>query len=103
LRLKKERSSFPLRKKLLIAALGFFFLILLMASFFGKKGLLEMYRAQREIKSLLEEKERLDSEKKKLEKEIEELEQNPEAVEKKAREKIWLMKDDELVVIIKEK
>lgn len=74
-----------------------------MASFFGKKGLLEMYRAQREIRSLLEEKDRLDSEKKKLEKEIEELEQNPEAVEKKAREKLWLMKDDELVVIIKEK
>ena len=100
---KKERSSFSLRKKLLIAVLGFFFLILLMASFFGKKGLLEMYRAQREIKSLLEEKERLESEKKKLEREIKELEQNPAAVEKKAREKLWLMKDDELVVIIKEK
>lgn len=41
------------------------------------------------------------TEKRKLEREIEELKTNPEAVEKKAREKLWLMKPDEIVIIIR--
>ncbi|MGB2843389.1 MAG: septum formation initiator family protein, partial [Candidatus Aminicenantaceae bacterium] len=45
----------------------------------------------------------LEKEKKKLEREIEELKNNPKAVEKKAREKLWLMKPDEVVIIKKEK
>jgi len=36
-------------------------------------------------------------------KEIEELKKNPKAVEKKAREKLWLVKPDEVVIIKKEK
>ncbi len=44
---------------------------------------------------------RLLAEKRKLEREIEELKTNPEAVEKKAREKLWLMKPDEIVIIIR--
>jgi cell division protein FtsB len=31
------------------------------------------------------------------------LKQNPKAVEKKAREKLWLVKPDEVVIIKKEK
>jgi cell division protein FtsB len=38
-----------------------------------------------------------------LEKEIEELENDPKAVEMKARDKLWLMKPDEIVIIKKEK
>ena len=40
---------------------------------------------------------------KKLEREIEELKSNPKAVEKKAREKLWLMKPDEIVIVDKKK
>jgi cell division protein FtsB len=100
---KKEKDNISFRRKLLIAGLGFFFLVLLLASFFGKKGLIEIYRAQKEYKTLLHEIERLDTEKRRLEKEILELKQNPKAVEKKAREKLWLVKPDEVVIIKKEK
>ncbi len=100
---KKEKDNISFRRKLLIAGLGFFFLVLLLASFFGKKGLIEIYRTQKEHKALLQEIVRLEIEKNKLEKEIEELKQNPKAVEKKAREKLWLVKPDEVVIIKKEK
>jgi cell division protein FtsB len=100
---KKEKDNISFRRKLLIAGLGFFFLVLLLASFFGKKGLIEIYRAQKEHKTLLQEIGRLEIEKRRLTKEIEELKQNPKAVEKKAREKLWLVKPDEVVIIKKEK
>ena len=100
---KKEKNNLSFRRKLLIAGLGLFFLVLLLASFFGKKGLIEIYRAQREHEALLQEIERLEDEKSKLEKEIEELEKNPKSVEKKAREKLWLVKPDEIVIVKKEK
>jgi len=98
---KKERSNLSFRKKLVVAGLSFFFLVLLTASFFGKKGLIEIYQAQREYKDLVQKMERLEKEKTRLEKEIKELERNPKAVEKKAREKLWLMKKDEIVLVIK--
>lgn len=47
--------------------------------------------------------EHLETDKSRLEKEIKELESNPKAVEKKAREKLWLMKKDEMVLVTKDK
>lgn len=99
----KEKSRFSLRRRLVILGLSFFFLVLFAASFFGKKGLIEISRSRREYKALLQDMQRLESEKSRLEKEIKELETNPKAVEKKAREKLWLMKEDEMVLIIKDK
>ncbi|NIM57462.1 MAG: hypothetical protein GTO16_00765 [Candidatus Aminicenantes bacterium] len=100
---KKEKENVSFKRKLLVAGLGFFFLVLLLASFFGKKGLIEIYQAQKEYKALVQEIERLEIEKERLIREIEELKKNPKAVEKKAREKLWLVKPDEVVIIKKEK
>ena len=100
---RKEKSSLTFRKKLLIVGMSFFFLVLLLASFFGKKGLIEIYRAQRTKRDLVQELEHLEKKKRKLKRDIEELEKNPKAVEKKAREELWLMKPDEVVIIKKEK
>ena len=100
---KQEKDNTSFKRKLIVAGLGFFFLVLLLASFFGKKGLIEIYRAQKEHNILLQEIEQLEIEKIRLEKEIEELKKNPKAVEKKAREKLWLVKPDEVVIIKKEK
>lgn len=81
----------------------FFFLVLLLDSFFGKKGLIEIYRAQKDQKALLQGVERLEKKKNKLEREIEELQTNPKALEKKAREKLWLQKPGEIVIVDKKK
>jgi cell division protein FtsB len=75
---------------------------LVIASFFGKNGWIEMYRSKKKQKALLLQMERLQEEKNRLQREIEELERNPRAVEKKARQELWLMDPDE-IVIVKEK
>ena len=100
---QEEKSKAHFRKRLIIVALSFLFFILLIASFFGKNGLLEMYRSRKKHDALVMEVEKLREDKANLEREIEELEKNPEAVEKTAREKLWLMEPDELVIIKKNK
>jgi len=97
---KKEKNGSSFRKKLLVVGIVFIFLVLLIASFFGKRGWVEVYHAQKKKKALLEEIASLEQKKNKLLREIEELKKNPKAVEKKAREKLWLMKPDEKVIII---
>jgi cell division protein FtsB len=89
----------PLGSKLLTAGAVFLLAVLLITSLFGKKGLLESQRARKTYETRLEERARLESRKARLLKEIEELERNPRAVEREAREKLWLMKKDEVVVV----
>jgi len=96
---KKDKSAADFRKKLVMALLVFLFLVLLVSSFFGKRGLIGVFQAQREKNSILEEIELLKKEKARLEKEIQELKENPLAVEEKAREKLWLAKPDEVVFV----
>lgn len=96
----KKKQSLTLRRKLFLSGAAFLFLVFLIASFFGERGLIEVYQTQKKKNILAQEKERLLVEKGKLEREIEELKTNPGAVEKKAREKLWLMKPDEIVIII---
>jgi cell division protein FtsB len=80
---------------------AFFFLVLLISSLFGKKGLLEIYRARKNYEALLQEIRSLEEEKNRLEREIQELRTDPRAVEREAREKLWLMKPDEKVIVKK--
>ena len=98
---KEERRDPSLRRKLILAGVGFFFLVLLISSLFGKKGLIEIYRAKKTYESLVQEINRLEAQKSRLLREIEELEKNPQAVEKEARDKLGLMKPDEKVIIKK--
>jgi len=100
---KEKKGKAHFRKRLIIVALSFLFFILFIASFFGKNGLIEMYRSKKKHDALVMEVEQLQNEKAKLEREIEELEKNPKAVEKTAREKLWLMEPDEFVIIKKDK
>jgi len=98
---RKNNSS--VRRKLFMAGVGFFILVMLVTSFFGKKGYMDIYRARKSCRALEVELQRLEEQKKKLELEILELETDPGAVEKEAREKLWLMKPDEKVIVIKER
>jgi cell division protein FtsB len=98
---RDDRKSGTFRRKLILAAIGFFFLVVLISSLFGKKGLIEIYQARKNYRSLRQEVERLEKQKSRLLREIEELEKNPRAVDGEARKKLWLMKPDEKVMIKK--
>jgi cell division protein FtsB len=71
-----------------------------MAFVFGDRGLLEIIKTQKQIKALQQTIKELESERLKLSKEIDMLRENPLALEKKAREKLWLMKKTEKVVVL---
>jgi len=80
--------------------LAFFLLILIMAFVFGDRGLLEIIKTQKQISALKKTIKELEAEKSKLSREIEMLRENPLALEQKAREKLWLMKKSEKVIVL---
>ena len=97
----RAKPPASLKKKLFFSVAGFIFLVFLIASFFGERGLIEVYQAQQKRDSLMQERALLSERKQKLVRDIQELRDNPKAVEEKAREKLWLMKPDELVIIFR--
>jgi cell division protein FtsB len=99
--MKKDKSSSSIKRKVIIGGVGFLLFVLTLASFFGKRGLIEIYRTKRRQEVLLQKIEQLETRKGKLERDIEELRKNPKAVEKKAREKLGLVKEGEIVIIDK--
>ncbi len=101
--MKKEKGSSSFRKKIMIGSVGFFLFVLMVASFFGKRGFIEIYQTRRKQEALLQKIDQLERQKKKLERDIEELQKNPQAVEKKAREKLGLVAPGEIVIIDKKK
>lgn len=90
-----------LRRTAILGGLGFLLLVLVLTTVFGKKGLIEITRTRRQYSVLLQEVERLRREKARLESEIAALQANPKAVESEAREKLWLTRPDEKVIIRK--
>jgi cell division protein FtsB len=99
--MKREKRVSSFKKKAIIAGVGFLLFVLTVASFFGKRGLLEIYRTKRKQEVLLQRIEQLEARKGNLERDIEELQKNPKAVEKKARENLGLVKEDEIIIIDK--
>ena len=97
----KKRNS--LHRRLILAAIGSVFLVLLIATFFGQRGLLEKTHAQKRLTNLTQEKQDLLEQKKMLERDIAELQNNPDAVENKAREKLWYGKPGEVIILKKDK
>jgi len=94
-------NNYSAPKKILIMGLSFLFLVLVIASFFGEKGLIELFNAQKENDAMKQEVQQLGRKRDKLIRDIWELENNPEAVELKAREKLWLSDPDEIILIKK--
>jgi cell division protein FtsB len=88
------------KKKIFIVGVACFFLILIVTSLFGKKGVMELRRARRSLATLETRVRALEAEKARLEAEIDRLDKDPRAVEKPAREKLGLVKPGEKVVVI---
>ena len=89
-----------MKKKIFVLGLACFFLILIVTSLFGKKGVMDLRRARRNLAAYETRVRALEAEKARLEAEIGRLEKDPRAVEKAAREKLGLVEPGEKVVVI---
>ncbi len=96
----KESEKITPSRKLFIMGITIILLVLIMSTFFGKKGLIEIRQARRHQAELLAKIVYLEKVKAKLEKEIEELRKTPQMIEEEARKKLWLMKPEEKVLIL---
>lgn len=100
---KGKAPAQGLRRKIFVIGMALLFLIVTMTAVFGKKGLMDIRRARRELSRLETELKRLEAEKGRLEEEIVRLEKDPRAVERQARGKLGLAAPGEKVVIIPDK
>ncbi len=91
----------PFGSRLLASGAVFLLLVLLLTSLFGKKGLMEIQRTRKVYQAKVEEMAKLEERKARLIRDISELERDPRAVEREAREKLWLMRKDEVVIVEK--
>ena len=96
---KAQAGGSSLRRRAFAGGLGFLVLVLLVTSFFGKKGLMDLRRSRRELRSFQAELAQLEAEKERLDQELAELRRNPRAVELEAREKLGLVKPGEVVIV----
>ena len=96
---KKKKINF-VQSKTFVMLIVLFLFILILAFFFGDSGIMEVVKTQWKIEDLRTNLKSLESEKVGLEKDIQQLKSNPIALEKKAREKLWLMKKNEKVIVI---
>ena len=76
----KTQAGLSIKTKLLIAAVSFLFLVLVIASFFGDRGLIDIYQVSRKTDSLEKQVEQLTLRRDELRREIRELRDNPQAV-----------------------
>jgi cell division protein FtsB len=96
----RKRESSLLQSRALPLLLAFFLFILVLAFVFGDRGIVEIVRTKRQIRTLQRTIADLEAEKARLTREIEQLRASPLALEKKARQDLWLMKADEKVVVL---
>jgi len=95
---QKKQAGLSFKSKLLIAAVSFLFLVLVIASFFGDRGLIEIYQIGRNADSLEMQVEQLTLQRDELRKEIQELRDDPQAIRERARE-LGLGLPDETVIL----
>jgi len=95
---QKIPTGLSFKTKLLAASVSFLFLVLVIASFFGDKGLIEIYRVSRNVESLETQVERLTLQRNELLREIQELKDDPQAIRERARE-LGLGLPDETIIL----
>lgn len=97
---QKPRSLWP---KIMTGGAVFLFVVLLITSLFGTKGLMEIRRTRKSYDALLLKMKTLETTRSRLEKEIAHLQSDPRAVEREARQRLWLVKKNEIVIVDKTK
>ncbi len=99
--MNREENEWTLKNKLMLGLIIFVMLTFLITSFFGRRGIVEIFKYKDEIAQLEKEVNQLKKEKKKLEVEVKELEKNSMAVEPIARKELWYKKKGEIVIVFK--
>jgi cell division protein FtsB len=94
----KPQAGPSIKTKILIASVSFLFLVLVIASFFGDRGLIDIYQISRKTESLELQVEQLTLRRDELRREIRELRDNPQAIRERARE-LGLGLPDETVIL----
>ncbi|MDD8020481.1 MAG: septum formation initiator family protein [Acidobacteriota bacterium] len=95
------KKKITVRKKLFYLVAGILLLASLITTFFGKKGFLDIQKQKKRYYELETQIKELDRQIARLKAEIKALETNPQAIEKEARERLWLIKPEEKVIIRK--
>ena len=96
----KSKKSNTIFSRLIIVFIGLVALVMILSFFYGDNGFFEIMETREKIKRLEDKVVSLEKEKELLVEEIKQLKDNPLALERKARERLWLMKKNEKVVVI---
>jgi|GEM_PF-828834 len=94
-----EKGAF-IRSKAFLLLLTLLLFILILTFFFGDSGIIEIVQAQKRIEELEKRIVVLEKRRNELQSEIEQLRRDPRSLEAVAREKLWLMKKDEKVIVV---
>jgi cell division protein FtsB len=95
-----SKANPAIRKKIFLLGTALLFLIMVVTSVFGKKGVMDIHRLRVELAGLESQVQQLQRDRAELEAEIRRLEKDPMAVEKAARGDLGLIKPGEKVIII---
>ncbi|HNS05779.1 MAG TPA: septum formation initiator family protein, partial [Candidatus Saccharicenans sp.] len=95
----KDKSAVGHKLLYLIAAI--LILASLVTTFFGKKGFLDIQKQKKRYSELEAQIKEYDQKIEKLKAEIKDLQTNPLSLEKEARERLWLIKPEEKMIVRK--
>jgi cell division protein FtsB len=94
-----KKANPAIRKRIVLLGIGFVILAIFVTVLFGKKGYMDILQARKRYAALEEERVAMERRRAFLEWEIERLKTDPSAVEKAAREKLWMVRPDEIIVV----
>lgn len=92
-----------LKSRSFLAIMALFVLVVIMAFFFGDSGIVPIIKTREEMARLNTRIAELRKERDRLAREVQGLDKDTLSLERKAREELWLMKKNEMVVVIVKK
>ena len=92
-----------MRKKRFFLLILVSLLILGFLTFFGEKGILHLFRLQKDLREIKERTAKIEEENQKLKEEVRRLQQEKRYIEEIARKELGMVKEDELIYQFEDK